>query len=64
MTKNTAAFHISGTMSFMIHLCKMMISPEVFLFFRNVDWIKGQKMAQDDKKLCLSHSISQEEYII
>ena len=43
MTKNTAAFHISGTMSFMIHLCKMMISPEVFYFFEILIGLKGKK---------------------
>ena len=26
--------------------------------------LKGQKMAQNDKKFCLSHSVSQELYII
>ena len=39
-----------------------------FSFFQNFDFScyrgKGQKMAENGKKLCLSHSISQEPYII
>ena len=34
------------------------------LFFRIVSAVKGQKITQNDKKLCLSKSISQEPYII
>ena len=56
---------------------KRIISPTIlFIFFFNFDFqdhqgvgvgggvIKGQKMTQNDKKFCLSHSISQEPYII
>ena len=39
-----------------------------FSFFQNFDFScyrgKGQKMAENGKKFCLSHSISQEPYII
>ena len=47
-----------------------MVSPGVFIslissFFGFLGGVaKGQKMAEDDKKLCLSHLISQEPYII
>ena len=55
-------------LSFMLHICKL-ISSGVFFFliFQNFDFLgqlKWQKMAQNDKKLCLSHSVSQELYII
>ena len=46
-----------------------MISPGVFFFFFKtlIFWvvrgIKGQKMAQNDKKFCLSCFISQEQYM-
>ena len=33
------------------------------LIFWVCRWVKGQKMVQNDKKLCLLHSISQEPYI-
>ena len=44
---------------FLVHLCKMMISPGVFFIFffldsfifRAVLGVKGQKMAQDNKKI-------------
>ena len=56
-------------LSFMVQMCKMIISPVVFfnfkiLIFWVVRGLKGQKMAQNDKKFCLSHSVSQEPYII
>ena len=45
-----------------------MIGPGFFSFyifiFRAIMGVKGQKMAQDDKKLCLLYLISQEPYII
>ena len=53
-----------------IYLCKMIISSGSFsIFFKIlIFWVhsgvKGQKMVWNDKKLCLSHSISQEPYII
>ena len=55
---------------FLVHLCKMMISPYVFLQFFKISifgvvrGLKGQKMVQNDKKFCPSHSISQKPYII
>ena len=50
-------------------LCKMMTSLDAFFFFKvlifqTVRGVKGQKMAQNDKKICLSHSASQELYLI
>ena len=36
----------------------------MFLIFGIIRGEEGQKMAQNDKKLCLSHSVSQEWYII
>ena len=48
MTKNSVALDISGTIYHMIVICGTQVS----------------KMAQNDKKLSLSHSISQEAYII
>ena len=56
-------------LSFMVHICKMMISSGIFFFFQNFDFlvhtgVKGQKMFQNDKKFCLLHSISQEPYLI
>ena len=50
-------------LSFMVHISKMMISPVVFFFifsklliFWVIRQVKGQKMAQNDRKLCLSHT--------
>ena len=53
---------------FLVHLCKM-ISPGFFFIFdififQAVKGVKGQKIAQDDKKLCLLHFMSQEPYIL
>ena len=57
----------------MVHLRKMMISPRSFFHFSKtlILWVvkegggvKGQKMVQNEKKFCLSRSISQEAYII
>ena len=42
---------------YFFHFFKILI----FLVVRRVKW---QKMAQNDKKFCLSHSISQELYLI
>ena len=56
--------------SYDISLCKRMVSPCVlFHFFKTlIIWVvrglNGQKMVQNDKKLCLLHSISQEPYVI
>ena len=56
--------------SFMVHLCEIIIFPGIFfhffkiLIFWVVRGVKGQKMVQNEKKLCLLRSISQETYII
>ena len=53
-----------------IYLCKMVISSGIFSIFLKIliFWVyrgvKEQKMVRNDKKLCLSRSISQEPYII
>ena len=53
---------------FMIDKCKMKISPGVFSFFQNFDFlvseINGQKRTQNDKNFCLLHLISQESLFI
>ena len=50
-------------LSFVVHKCKLMISPGFFFF--NFDFsVKGQKMVQNEKRFCLLYSISQEPYII
>ena len=50
-------------LSFMVHKCKLMISPGVF--FQNFDFsVKGHKMVQNEKRFCLFNTISQEPYII
>ena len=51
-------------LSFMVQMCKMVISSGVFfsfkiLIFRFVSWLKGQKINQNDKSFCLSHFIFQ-----
>ena len=57
-------------LSFMVHLCKLMISLGFFFFFFKilvlwVVWkVKGQKIAENNKKLCPLHFISQELCII
>ena len=57
-------------LSFMVHLCKMTISPCVsfhffkILIFWVVKGVKEQKMAENDKQFCLLYSISHEPYII
>ena len=55
--------HISGTiiirLSFMVHICKIIMRPGFFfhffkvLIFVVVSRVKGQKMVQNDKKFCL-----------
>ena len=66
--------HISGSIHHMIVIFGTPvwnndISRCFFHFFKIlilwvVRWVKGQKMAQNDKKFCLSHSKSQESYLI
>ena len=53
--------------SFIVHTCKKMISPVVVVFiflpiliFEVNSEVKRQKMAQNNKIFCLSHSISQD----
>ena len=55
MTKNSVccAFCLRNHTSYDLHL-----------IFRVLSKIKGQEMAQNNEKLCLSHSISQKSYII
>ena len=70
MTKNSVASNISETVDHMIfiygtHVLKNNISRHFLhffqiLIFRVNSGVKGQKMAQNDKKICLSHSLSQE----
>ena len=73
MTKNSVhALHIWGTIHHMtvIYVCKMIISSGIFLFYFSIliFWVhravKRQKIVQNDKKLCLLCSISQEPYIM
>ena len=73
MTKKTLLCLISQEpyiiwSSFMVHMCNRIISPRVFYIYSKFlfgvnNGVKGKKMAQSDKKLCLSYSISQEAYI-
>ena len=70
----SVTLHISGTIHHMIIIYGTLmendnISRSFFLFFKIlIFWVvrgvKRQKMAQNEKKLCLSCSISQEPYII
>ena len=54
---------------FLVHMCKIITSSGAFFHYFNififqvVRGVEGQKMTQNDKKLCLSHSGSQEPYI-
>ena len=54
---------------FLVHMCKMMISPGIFFILQNFDFSgcyegkKGQKMTQE-KKFCSSHSVSQVSLLI
>ena len=53
-------------LSFVVHICKMMISPVVFFhyfkyrIFQIVSGVKEQKIVQNGKKFCPSQSSSQE----
>ena len=51
-------------LSFMVHYCKMMISSGVIFIgvVRGRGNAKGQKMVQNEKKICLSPSLSQKSY--
>ena len=57
-------------LSFMVYICKMVISPGFFFHFfkilvlQIVSAVKWQKVTQSDKKLYLLLSLSQEPYII
>ena len=54
----------------MVNMCKMIISPGFLKSFSKLWYFgllggaKGQKIVQNDKKICLSCSIFQEPYII
>ena len=73
--KLSVTLDISGTIHHMIviygsHVCQMIISPCVlfifwkFWFFGLLGGLEGQNTIQNDKKFCLSCSISQEPFII
>ena len=52
-----------------ISRCFFLLFFFVFSFFQNVNvlgcyGVKGQSMAQNDKKFCLSHFVSQKPYIV
>ena len=58
-------------LSFMVHMCKMIVSPGFFYIFQNFNFsgcvVRGKrakKTVQNCKKFRLSRSISQEPYII
>ena len=59
-------------LSFMVHMCKMIISPNIFFFFNFfkilivliVRGLKRQKAVQNDKKFLPPCFMSQEPYII
>ena len=56
-------------LSFMVHKCKMIMSPGIFFIFAKSSFSgllagKRAKTVQNGKIFCLSHSISQEWYII
>ena len=58
--------------SFMVHMCKRIISPGIFFNFWKFSFsgslggegVKGKKWPKMTKELCLPHTISQELYII
>ena len=57
---------------FLEHMCKMMTSQMLFLCFKSFDyrscqgrgWGQRTENTQNYKKLCLSHFVSQEPYLI
>ena len=55
---------------FLVHKCKMMTSLDSFFilskfcFVGLLGGVEGQKMAQNEKKFCMSHSLSQKPYLI
>ena len=72
----SVTLHISGPihkMSFMVHMCKMIISPGGFYIFAKFwffgllggGWgVKKQKVVRNHKKFCPSRSMSQEPYVM
>ena len=76
--KMFVTLHLSGNIHRMIvifgALCKMMTSLDAFFFFffkvlifqivRGGGGVKGKKWPKMTKKICLSHSASQELYLI
>ena len=67
MRKNSVTLHISGIIHHMIFIYGTHVQNDtsrIFLFFQTFDFlgyrgVKGQKIAQNDKKLCLLYLISQ-----
>ena len=64
----SVVLHISGWLSFMVHMCKMIISPSVFfIFFKCLIFqvvtveVRVQKRVQNNNRFCSSHSIPQEQ---
>ena len=79
MAQNNKKFCLSCSISqephiiwslFIVNMCKRIISPGIFCIFWNFNFLgcwrrlKVQKMAWNDQKSCLSHSVSLELYII
>ena len=66
----TKKFVCCTPFSFTVHMCKVITSPlGCFIFFKIlIFWVvkvvKVQKMVQNDKNFCLSHSVFQKPYII
>ena len=55
---------------FLVHICTVMTYPVAFFFifskfcFLRVRWVKGRKIAQNNKKFCLSDFLSQQPYLV
>ena len=64
LSRSTSQEPYMISLSFMVHMYKMIISLGTFSIFQIFDFPEGQKMAQNNKKFSLSHSVSQELYII
>ena len=68
----SVASYISRTIYHMTYIYGTHVGIFFIFFFQNFDFqdhweeevVKGHKMTQNDKNFCLSHSISQEPYII
>ena len=73
MVQNDKKFSLSSSISqepyiiwysFMVHKCKRIISPGSFFIFSKCGFYGLLVGKREDKKFCLSHSISQESCII